>query len=188
MFKPKFDIQRKHLFIALAILLSLAVIYRFFPFFQELACPEQKIALKESTLIKYQKEVAAGSNIDKRLASLNTGLHGLEAGVFLSGKTPPLAAVEIQRIVQEIADKSQLKINSVKVLNPVELDRKEYLSIPVEFDVVPTMRQLKELLYRIESSPKCLTLKKLTTRYYANKEGRFRCHMTIAGYMKRGEM
>ncbi len=186
MFKPKFDIQRKHLFITLAILLSFAFIYRFSPFFQGLAFPQQEIALKEGRLIKYRKEVKAGSNLNKRLASSNRVLKELESGL-LSGKTPPLAAVEIQKIVQEIADKSQLQIRSVKVLKPVELDQKRYLSIPVEFTVVPTMRQLKELLYRIESSSKCLTLRKLSTRYYANKEGRFRCHMTIAGYMKRGE-
>ncbi len=185
MFKLKIDIQRKYVFFALAILIILALFYRFFPSFQELASPAEEVALKEKRLIKYRKMVTAGSNLDKRFASLNGVLKELETGL-LTGKTPPLAAVEIQKIVQEIADKSNVQIRSVKVLKPVELDQKNYLSVPVEFYIFPTMRQLKELLYRIEGSLKCLTVRKLTTRYYANKAGRFRCRITIAGFMKRG--
>lgn len=187
MFKLKIDIQRKYIFIALAILLSLALIYRYFPFLQEIAFPAKEIELKERRLIKYRKMVEAGSNLDKRFSSLNRVLKELESGL-LTGKTPPLAAVEIQKIVQEIAEKSNVQIRSVKVLKPVELDQKNYLSVPVEFYVFPTMRQLKELLYQIESSLKRLTVRKLTTRYYANREGRFRCHITIAGFMKRGRI
>ena len=184
MFKPKIDIQRKYVYFALAILLVLALLYRFFPFFQELASPAQEVALKEKRLIKYRKMVTAGSNLDKRFVSLKRVLKELESGL-LTGRTPPLAAVEIQKIVQDIADKSNVQIKSVKVLKSFELDQENYLSVPVQFYVFPTMRQLKELLYQIEGSLKCLTVIKLTTRYYANKEGRFRCHITIAGFMKK---
>ncbi|MBW2610531.1 MAG: hypothetical protein JRC68_09335 [Deltaproteobacteria bacterium] len=187
MFQLKFDIQRKYLFIVLGILLFLGLIYRFFPFLQEFAFPAQEIALKERRLIKYQKMVAAGSNLDKRLVSLNGALKALEGGL-LTGKTAPLAAVEIQQILQEIADKSHVQIRSVKVLKPVELEKKNYLSIPVEFYMIPTIRQLKEVLYRIETSPKYLTVQKVSARYFPDKQRRCRCRITIAGFMKRGKV
>jgi len=180
----RINIQRKYIFLALAFLVFAALIYRFLPFVQEVVFPAREIALKEGRLIKYRKMVAAGTHLDKRLASLEAVLKEMESRL-LSGRTAALAAVEIQKVVQEIIDKSHIQIKSVKVLNPLELDQKHYLSIPVEFYIYPTIRQLKEVLYRIENSPKCLIVKKLTAQYYGSKEGLLRCHITIAGFMKR---
>jgi translation initiation factor 1 (eIF-1/SUI1) len=184
MLKFRIDLQRKYVFLVLAVLVFLALIYRFFPSFQELVFPAQEIALKEKRLIKYRKTVVAESNLDQRLASLQTALKELESRL-LSGRTAALAAVEIQKIVQEILDRSHIQIKSVKVLNPLELDQKSYLSIPVEFHIFPTIRQLKEVLYCIENSPKCLRVKKLNVQHYASKQGLLRCDITIAGFMKR---
>ena len=187
MVKFRFNIQRKYLFIALAILLFLGIVYRFFPAFKEAAFPDQEIALKEKRLVKYQEIVAAGSHMDERLASLDKALKTLETGL-LTGKTAPLAAVEIQKILQEIADKSRVEIRSVRVLKPVELEDKRYVSIPVEFHVIPTIRQLKEVLFRIETSPKYLTVQKVNAQYFPDKERRLRCHITIAGFMRQGNV
>ncbi len=188
MFDFKADIiKRKYLFITLGCLLLMGVVYRFYPSLEELAFPAKEIALKESRLLKYRKAVEAGVNLDKRLASLNGVLKELESGL-LTGRTPSLAAVEIQEIVQKIADQSQLEIRSMRVLKPVELEKKKYLSIPVEFHVIPTIRQFKEVLYRIETSPKYLTIEKVNARYFPDKDRRFRCQITIAGFMKRGDV
>ncbi|MBC8466226.1 MAG: hypothetical protein ISR61_05075 [Desulfobacteraceae bacterium] len=186
MVKLKINIQRKYLFTGLAILLCLALIYRFFPLFQERVFPAQEIALKERRLIKYRKMVAASSNLNERLASLDRAFKELESRL-LSGRTPPLAAVEIQKIVQEIAEKSHVQRRSVKVLTPMELEQKKYLSIPVEFYIYPTIRQLKEVLYLIETSPKFLAVRRVRIIRH-NKVGRqFRCYITVAGIMRRAE-
>ena len=186
MFKFRVGIQRKYIFIVLAVLLSLALVYRFFPFIQEFVSPAQEIALKERRLIKYRKTVAASRDLDKRLDSLNKSLQQLESGL-LSGKTASLAAVEIQKTLREIAEKSSVQVRSVKVLKPEDLGQKDYLRIPVDFYISPTTRQLKEILYRIETSPKYLTVKKMRIRYYGNPERRFRCNITVAGFMKKAK-
>jgi len=183
MFKFRVDIQRKYIFIVLAILLSLALVYRFSPFIQELASPAQEIALKESRLIKYRKTVAAGRDLDKRLDSLNRSLKQLESGLF-SGKTASLAAVEIQKTLHQIAGKSKVQVRTVKVLKPEDLGKEGYLRIPVDFYIMPNTRELKEILYRIETSPKYLTVIKMRIRFHANQERRFRCNITVAGFMK----
>lgn len=186
MFKLKINIQRKYLFTVLAILLCLALIYRFFPLFQEPVFPAQEIALKERRLMKYHKMIDSGRNIDKRLASLDMAFKELGSRL-LSGRTPPLAAVEIQKIVREITEKSRVQVRSVKILNPLELEQKKYLSIPVEFYIYPTIRQLKEVLYLIETSPKFLTVRKVRIMEHSKVRRQFRCYITVAGLMRRAE-
>ena len=186
MFKFRVDIQRKYLFIVLGVLLSLALVYRFFPFIQELVSPAQEIELKERLLIKYRKTVAASRGLDKRLDSLNKSLKQLESGL-LSGKTASLAAVEIQKTLREIAEKSSVHVKTVKVLKPEDLGQEEYLRILVNFYIMPTIKQLKQVLYRIETYPKYLTVKKMRVRFYGNPERRFRCNITVAGFMKKAK-
>lgn len=182
----KVDFQRKHVFIALAILLSLAVVYRFFPFFQEVFSSSEEIELMDKRLAKYQEMIDSGKNINKRLDLLNKTAKELESSL-LAGKTLSLAAVEVQKIMQETADGSHVQINSVKVLKPEELDNHGYLRVPVEFKILPTIKQLTEILYRLETSPKYLTVKKIFIRDYSNKGRQLNCRIIVAGLMKRAE-
>ncbi len=180
------DFKRKHIFIALAVLIFLAVAYRFVPFFEEILSPGEEIELKERRLIKYQKMIDSGKNIEKRLDALNKTNKQLESRL-LTGKTPSLAAVEIQKIMEEAVGKSNVQISSVKVLKPEELVQRDYSRIPVEFHILPTMKQLKEILYRLESSQKSLSVKKIVVRQYSTKGRKLRCRITVAGFMKRAE-
>ena len=182
----KVDFRRKHVLVALAILLSLAVVYRFFPFFQEVFSPNQEIELTEKRLVKYHEMIDSGKNIDKRLASLTKTAKELESRL-LTGKTSSLAAVEVQKIMQETAGKSNVQISSVKVLSPENLDERGYLLVPVEFRMLPTMRQLKEILYQLQASQKYLTVRKIVVQDYSNRDRRLRCNITVAGSMKRAE-
>jgi hypothetical protein len=182
----KVDFRRKHVFVALAILLSLAVVYRFFPFFQEVCSPNQEIELMEKRLVKYQEMIDFGKNINKRLDSLNKTTKEVESRL-LAGKTPSLAAVEVQKIMQETAGRSNVQINSVKMLKPEELDKHGYLRVPVEFQILPTIKQLKEILYQLEASQKCLTVRKIVVTEYNNRDRQLRCNITVAGLMKRAE-
>jgi hypothetical protein len=182
----KLDFQRKHIVIGLAVLTLLAFAYRFYPFFEEMVSPGKEIELKERRLIKYQKMIDSGGNIDKQRDSLNNTLTKLESRL-LTGKTPSLAAVEVQKIVEEIAGKSAVQIGLVNVLKPEELDKHYYLCISVEFHIFPTMRQLKEILYRIETTQKYLDVKKMVVQEHGNRTRQRRCSITVTGLMKRPE-
>jgi len=182
----KRDLQRKHIVIALAILTLFAFAYRFYPFFEEMVSPGKEIELKERRLIKYRKMIESGENIDKQRDSLNNTLRELESRL-LAGKTPALAAVEIQKIVEEIAGKSGVQIGLVNVLKPEELEPRYYLRIPLEFHIFPTMRQLKEILYRIETTEKHLNVKKMVVQEHGGKSRQLRCSITVTGLMKRPE-
>lgn len=175
--------NRKYILIAAAALLCIALIYRFLPDLNTIISPQTEIDLKERKIIKYAKMVELGRELSRNLDALNRILDKLESRL-LSGKSPSLAAVEIQKMMHKITEKSGLQVKTFKVLEPEELDRKDYLSIPVDFYLYPNVRQLKEILYRIESSPMFLEVTKLTTRFHGNQERRFRCNITVAGLMK----
>ena len=184
---PKFKInnQRKYILIASAVLLCLGIIYRFLPSFEDLVSPSEEIELKETQLIKYQKMVRNAQGLDSRLVSLQGTLKELESGL-LTGKTAALAAVDIQNILHKIASKSKVEIKRVKMLKPKEVDQGNYLSVPVEFEITLTTRQLKEILYRLRSSPKYLTVEKVRTRY-TKRSGQIYSNITVSGFMKRAE-
>ncbi len=184
---PKFriDNQRKYILIALAVLFFLGTIYRFWPSFQDLVYPYEEVEIKEMTLTKYQKMVENARGLEGKLITLQQSLKKLESGL-LSGKTVALAAVDIQNILHKIASKSKVEITRVKMLKPQEVAQGNYLSVPVEFETKLTTRQLKEILYRLRSSPKYLTVKKVRTRY--TRRGRqIHSNITVSGYMKRAE-
>lgn len=178
------DRKRKYILIAAAVLLFLGLAYRFYPSFQSLLSPKAEIELKERRIIKYQKELRADSGVEVTLKNLEGLLKNAEEGL-LTGKTQSLAAVQIQEILQKITDKSGVVIRSLNVLKPEELKNNGYLGIPVEFQLLATISQLKEVLYGISVSPKYLTVKKLRIDYTQNTAGgSIRCNITIAGYMK----
>ncbi|HIJ39562.1 MAG TPA: hypothetical protein HPP90_00580 [Deltaproteobacteria bacterium] len=185
--KLKLDTQRKYLFTALAILVLAGLIYRFMPFLQDLVPSREEIELRERTLIKYQKMVRAGKQLDGQLTSLKGVLSQLESKLLV-GKTPSLAAVDIQKILHDIAQKSNIEIKSVKVLKPEDMDKKGYLSIPVTFNMIVSVRQFKEMLYSIENSEKLLSVINVESSFDTRRSSDIRCNVTVAGYMKQKEI
>jgi hypothetical protein len=178
------DKKRKHILIVAAVALFFGLVYRFYPSVQSLLFPKAEIELKEAKILKYQKELTADGGLDVLLNSLKESLKEAEKGL-LTGKTRSLAAVQIQEILQEITEKSGVVIRSLNVLNPEELDKEGYLSIPVEFYLFATISQFKEVLYRIGISQKYLAVKQLRIDYTkSGPEDTIRCHMTVAGYMQ----
>ena len=185
--KLKLDRQRKYLFAALAILVLAGLIYRFMPFLQNLVPSREEIELRERTLIKYQKMVRAGKQLDGQLTSLEGVLSRLESKLLV-GETPSLAAVEIQKILHDIAQKNNVEIKSVKVLKAEDPDQKGYLSIPVTFQMIVSVRQFKEMLYSIENSEKILSVIKVETSFHTRRSSDIRCNITVAGYMKQKDL
>ena len=140
--------------------------------------------MKEAKLLKFRKMVESGQSLDKTLKSLNKTLEELETGL-LAGKTPSLAAAEIQKILHEITSRNNVEIKTMKVLTPEELGQKSYLSIPIEFCINANIRQLKEILYGIAVSPVYLNVKKMRAIYFRARGREFRSFITVAGFMKR---
>jgi Tfp pilus assembly protein PilO len=156
----KIDPKRKYFLIAMAFLLVAGVVYRIWPQIENVSTGENDVAIKRKQLVKYQKMVHSAVGLEKELSLDRVTLKKGEAGL-LTGKTPALAAADIQKVVHEIAGKSHVEILSVRVLKPKEVGVSHYLSIPVEVSVKGTIRQFKEFLFQIMTSSKYLTVQRV---------------------------
>jgi hypothetical protein len=183
MWKLKADRKITYFLIAAAALILMGFLYRFLPSLGGLMSLDKEIELKERQVVKYQKLIASRSNLDERLNFLNNILKGLEAGL-LNGKTPALAAADIQMILDEIVSKSNLKLSSIRVLKTEELEQKDYVSVQVEFIIKADIRQLNEIFYRLATSPKFLTVIQMRVMV-RGQPGENECNMTLAGLMKK---
>ena len=163
------------------ILLGLA--YRVLPLGGSLS--NEETMLKEKQAAKYRQAVHERSALEEKFSTLKRTLEQQEFGV-LSGETPSLAAAELQKIMDDLSTKSDISIKAARVLKPEPSKFEKYLSIPVEYSFNCTVRQLKEMLYRIDASPKYLTVHKvqLTVIEGARYE-QVQVLLTVAGFMKK---
>lgn len=180
--------ERKYILIVGALLLLIGAVYRFFPEIEELQPAGEEIVLKQKRLIKYRQTVQERSQTDARLIALNRSLERSEAGL-LNGETPALAAVDIQNILNQIAGKSKVEVKAMRVLEPAEPEdgppvKAQFLRVPVQITVNSTVRQLKEILYGIESSSKLLRIMEMKVTAGRSKQSeQLYSTLVVEGFM-----
>jgi hypothetical protein len=179
------DKRRRYLLIAGAVLLLFGLAFWLFPYFEGIPGGETDVAAQKKRVAKYRQTVKGRGELEARLVSLSKSLEVAEAGL-LTGKTAALAAVDIQNILNEIALGSGIEIKSVQVLKSQKQDSDQYVSIPVQFTVNATIRQLKDVLYKIEASPKIfLTVDRIGISLAGSAyPGQTRIDFTVSGIMK----
>ena len=172
-----------------ALLLSIGAIYRFYPTIKGIFFLEEEIAVKTRQLRKFQKIEAEKRRLEASVASLVRSIDVAESG-FLNGQTPALAAVDIQNLVNNIARRSEVEIQRMRVLAPRENEEenealRNYVRVPVQVTLNGNIRQIKEILYGIESSPKLLSMDELRIRVVSRQDPRnLFCLFTVSGLMK----
>ena len=179
---------------AMGFLLIAGVTYRIWPQIQDIRGRNGEIELKKKQLVKYQRMFQTGGDLEKEVAALKATLKQGESGL-LTGKTPALAAADIQKVVREMAEKSQVEIKRVRVLKPEDVGGSHYLSIPVQLTINGTVRHLKEFLYQIMTSSKYLTVQKVgitvnrrRLRRGATKQAEsINANITVNGFLKRSD-
>jgi hypothetical protein len=189
---PEIDKKRKYFLMAMILLLIAGAIYRMWPQIESVFVSDGTIAIKEKQLFKYRKMLQSTGDLEKQVANSQKILKQSESGL-LTGKTPALAAADIQKVIREMANKSQMEIKSIRVLKPKDVEKGLYLSIPVEFVAKGVISELKGFLYQITASPKYLTVEKVKTsvmlrRNRQAKSGKLEnitANITINGFLKK---
>lgn len=183
----KTDKRKKTLLLVGAVVIFAAVFYRFFPVLENIESLEEEILLKERNLIKYRRIVKERNELEARQIALNNIVEKAEAGL-LDGKTASLGAVDIQNTLKEITDQRDMEVLTMRVLRPENNEEDTYMAIPVQVTVRCTIRQLKEIIYRIESSPKLLKISDCRIRVIRGRvEGQIQATLTVRGFMKKYE-
>ena len=187
----------KTILAGVALLVFLALIYLFYTLNQSTRIYAEALDLKQRKLVKYRKKVLEKKVMEKSLLTFQNSLKRTEAGLLV-GKTPPLAAAEIQERIGNIANAAGAEIKTVRILQPDRSEKAMYLAIPVEVTIQSTMRQLTELLYKLNRSTKLLRITKLGIKSrggYKRRKGTRRqkgpvniiTTLTVEGFVKKVE-
>jgi hypothetical protein len=184
---PSFEItkERKIILIGGAVLLFLAVAYRFYPLIDPMISGSDDIRMKQELIGRYQNVAARSEQVDADHARIRRILSRVEAGL-LSGATESLAAVEIQNIINTIAAANKIKIDTMQVMRTREAEDAGYAMIPVRFAFGSDIPQLKDMLYGIESHDKLLLVADVNFALSVTaRNGAIRSTVTVEGVMKK---
>ncbi len=96
-----------------------------------------------------------------------------------------MAASELQKLVKETAGQVRTEVRSERILPPV--DRGEILEIPIEITVSGEIRQLVDLLSRLETAPKLLSVQDLKLRVVnVSQPKELLATVTLSGFILTG--
>lgn len=185
---------RKIIVTGLALLVCLAMIYLYNSLDLRTYTFNEELNLKQQKLAKYRQKVLEKKIVEKELLSLQNIFKQAEA-TLLNGKTPSLAAAEIQAIVTDITKAANVQIMTIRILQPDRSGKDMYLAIPVEVTITSTIRELTQLLYKLDSSTKLLRIAKLRIKSRRGRSGRrgqqtsvkIVTTLTVEGFVKRVE-
>ncbi len=177
--------ERKVILIGGIILLLAGAVYRFYPSVNSIFSIADEVELKKDHIGKYLKVVERRKQADRENKYVNRQFKQMGASL-LEGDTTSLAAVEIQNIINEIVEISNVEITTMQVMKPKEAEKQDYTRIPVRFSIKSNIVQLKEILYKIESSPKLLIITELDSESVRSKEQKqIRSTIVVEGVMRR---
>ena len=129
--------------------------------------------------------VARKDAMARELEAINGDLERVSAR-FLAEAAPAVAASELQKLTKEMAAQASTEIRSERILPPVE--RGELLEIPLEIAVSGEIRQLVELLSRLEDAQKLLTVQDLRVRVVnVSQPKELLATLTVSGFILPGK-
>ncbi len=138
------------------------------------------VPAREQMLEKRRDLIARRGVIEAELRSLTERLNAVSAR-FLTSATPAVAASELQKLVKEMAAQANTEVRSERILPPAE--RGELLEIPVEIAVSGEVRQLVDLLARLDGAPKLLTVQDFRLRVVnVSQPKELLATLTLSGY------
>jgi hypothetical protein len=186
--------RRKIIVAGLALMALAAMFYLFNSLNRSTHRFNEALNLKQDKLGKYRQKVLEKKVMERELLSLQTTFKQAEAAL-LTGKTVSLAAAEIQQIVTNITNAAGAQIMTVRILQPDRSAKETYLAIPVEVTINSTMRQLTQLLYKLDNSTKLLSIAKLGIKSRAGRSRLVRgvstanliTTLTVEGFVKKME-
>ncbi len=124
---------------------------------------------KMDTLAKYQKRSLKLAALEDRNIFLTSHVERISAFLISAG-SGELAGAKIQEMLRDMAAQEKISLNSIKSLKPDEKTYNYLSIIPVKLTFKAKIRQLEELLFRIETSSKMLDVSELRTIKPSGKE------------------
>jgi len=176
--------ERKYILIAGCLFIFLGLIYRFYPFGFDSFGDSPGIALKLKKIQKYTGVVNQKSYIEKYLTKLNK-VYASSVNLFLMGSTPALGAVDIQNTLNKIAQKVGADIRRIDIRKAKKIENAGITRVPVRFSMTTTTRQLRDMIFHIESSPKLIRIINIQLSVAGKKlPESIRSTITVEGFIR----
>lgn len=176
--------RRERLLIATAALIGVVVLgweLVLDPIRERYRTAAELVPVREQTLARRQELVARRPTIAAELAAANQRLEAL-APRFLPGATPAVAASELQKLVKDTAAQAGTEVRSERILPTAE--RGELVEVPIEIAVSGEIRQLVDLLARLERAPLLLAVQDVKIRVVNISQPReLLATLTLSGYI-----
>ena len=177
--------ERKIIFGVGVFLLIGGLVYNLLPAFQGASSDAEMLAVKQQRVLKYMAKLKEQSVLEARLQNAQNRLRSAESGL-LQAKTPALAAVDIQQVLTQIADKTEAEIKTMRILGSEVVAGEGYIAVPVEVTISSDIRQLVGVLYDIQNAPKLLRTKDIAIRSAGFRRGeKILSTLTVEGFMKK---
>jgi Tfp pilus assembly protein PilO len=168
-----------------AIVLALAWIFVVEPLTERMRNTAEMVPSRSQALARRLDLLARKDAIARDLETTNAEIERA-AGRFLTEAAPAVAASELQKLTKDMAAQANTEIRSERILPPVE--RGEILEIPVEIAVSGEIRQLVDLLARLEGAPKMLTVQDLRVRVVnVSQPKELLATLTVSGFIRPGK-
>lgn len=154
--------REKKFLLAGGVIILLIIIYLTARWYNDIRSSiRRQVEINQMTLQRQLNKISMDREIEKKLETIDVKVKELEKGLISSDR-PSLAAAEVQRNLKDIAMSVGIDIKSEKTLNPV--DRGFYLAIPVEIGFTTTTARLKDMLYKLKTSPLLFTIPMMRVR------------------------
>jgi len=145
---------------------------------------QEVIPARQDVLARRQALLGRKDAITAELGAVNSKIDTM-AGRFFTATTPAVAASELQKLVKDMAGQARTEVRSERILPPV--DRGEILEIPIDIAVSGEIRQLVDLLSRLEAAPKLLSVQDLKLRVVnVSQPKELLATITLSGFILTG--
>ncbi len=170
------------------VLLLLALGYNIAPMFESAAPGKELLLIQQQQLSKYERKLKGKARLENQLKTYQARLRRLEAGL-LQSKTPSLSAVDIQKVLGEIAEKTQAEVKTMRILSSSPAVDAHYLAVPVQITLLSDIQQLTSMLHEIENSKKLLKVRDIVFRSAGVRQGgNILTTLTVEGFMMKGSV
>lgn len=176
--------RRERLLIGAAVLVAVVVlgwVVVLEPIRERYRTAAELVPVREQLLTRRQELVVRRPAIAAELTSANEQLEALGAR-FLPGATPAVAASELQKLVKDMAAQAGTEVRSERILPTVE--RGELVEVPIEIAVSGEIRQLVDLLARLDRAPLLLAVQDVKIRVVNISQPRdLLATLTLSGFI-----
>ena len=143
------------------------------------------VPAREQALARRRALVLRRGAIASDLETTRRRLEAVSARLLTSA-TPAVAASELQKLAKDMAAQAKTEIRSERILEPKE--RGELLEVSIEIAVSGEIRQLVDLLARVEAAPKLLSVQDLRVRVVSLAQPKdLLATVTLSGFILPGK-